>query len=110
MTHLHPGFCESYAHGQLFPHKDVRVVGLGEAPLQLLQLRWREPGPVPLLLDGLVAAAAALALRAVHRGVRGAVQPVQDLQRTPRLPSAAVALQQPGLLLGAYEREGCNWL
>jgi len=49
-AYLHPGLGEADAQRQLLPHEDVRVVRLGEAPLQLVQLRRREARPVPLLL------------------------------------------------------------
>ncbi|GIY86127.1 hypothetical protein CEXT_458111 [Caerostris extrusa] len=102
-------FVVPYAHGQLFPHEDVRVVGLGEAPLQLLQLRWREPGPVPLLLDGLVAAAAAPRLAGRRApGVRGAVQPVQDLQRAPASPPPPLLFSSPDSSLEPTKEKAAN--
>lgn len=48
-SYLHSGFRQSDPQRQLLPHKDVRVVRLGEAPLQLVELRRGEAGPVPLL-------------------------------------------------------------
>ena len=48
-AYLHAGLCEADPHGELLPHEDVRVVGLAEAPLQLVQLAGRKPGSVPLL-------------------------------------------------------------
>lgn len=47
--HLHPGLGQPDPHRDLLPHEDVRVVRLGEAPLQLVQLGRRETGSVPLL-------------------------------------------------------------
>lgn len=43
MTDLYPALGESDAHGDLLPHENVGVVRLSEAPLQLVQLRRREP-------------------------------------------------------------------
>lgn len=48
-SYLHSGLRQSDPQRQLLPHEDVRVVRFGEAPLQLVELRRREPGPVPLL-------------------------------------------------------------
>ena len=45
-------FGESDAHGDLFAHENVRVVSLGEAALQLVELGGSETGPVPLLFGG----------------------------------------------------------
>ena len=50
LINLYPGRREANPHGDLFPHEDVRVVCLGEASLQLVELCWSEPGAVPLLL------------------------------------------------------------
>jgi hypothetical protein len=50
IAHLYPGLCETNPHGDLLPHEDIRVVRLGEAALQLVQLRRREAGSMSLLL------------------------------------------------------------
>lgn len=49
-TNLYPGFSEADPHGDLLTHENVRIVGLAEAPFQLVELRRREPGSVSLLL------------------------------------------------------------
>lgn len=49
-THLDAGLGEADAHGDLLAHEDVRIVGLREAALQLVQLGGREAGAVALLL------------------------------------------------------------
>lgn len=48
-SYLHSGLRQTDPQRQLLPHEDVRVVRLGEAPLQLVELRRGEAGPVPLL-------------------------------------------------------------
>lgn len=50
VTHLNAGLGEANAHCDLLAHKDVRVVCLAEAALQLVQLRRREACAVSLLL------------------------------------------------------------
>ncbi|GBM86150.1 hypothetical protein AVEN_48296-1 [Araneus ventricosus] len=101
MAYLHPRFCEPYTHGQLFPHENVWVMCFGEAPFELLELCGREPRPVPLLFDGFVVAGPLVGPGPMDRGVRGPVQPVQDLQRpAPRL-APAVAFDQAGIVLRA---------
>jgi len=50
LTHLDAGLREADPHGDLLAHEDVRVVGLREAALQLVQLGGSEAGAVPLLL------------------------------------------------------------
>lgn len=47
--YLHTGFGEADPQRQLFTHKDVWVVGLGEAPFQFVQLSWGEARSMPLL-------------------------------------------------------------
>ena len=37
-THLYTGLGEVDPHGQVLPHEDIRIVGLRERLLQLLQL------------------------------------------------------------------------
>lgn len=50
IVYLHSSFSQVYLECQLFTRVDVRVVGLGEDPLQLLELRAGEGGPdAPLL-------------------------------------------------------------
>lgn len=65
-VYLNSGLGEADPQRQLLPHEDVRVVGLGEAALQLVELRRGEAGPVPLLflalLRGLVLVAVLLLL------------------------------------------------
>lgn len=53
-THLHSGLRQADPQRQLLPHEDVRVVRLGEAPLQLVELCRGEAGPVPFLFLGLL--------------------------------------------------------
>lgn len=53
-AYLHPGFSQVDLECQLLPGVDVRVVGLREDPLQLLQLRAGERGPDAPLLPLLV--------------------------------------------------------
>lgn len=48
--YLHSGLSEADPHGDLLAHENVWIVGLAEAPFQLVELRRREPGPVSLLL------------------------------------------------------------
>lgn len=48
--YLHAGLGEPDTQRQLLAHEDVGVVGLGEAPLQLVELCWGEARPVALLL------------------------------------------------------------
>jgi len=50
LTHLDAGLGEADPHGDLLAHEDVRVVGLREAALQLVQLGGSEAGAVALLL------------------------------------------------------------
>ncbi|KAH9500058.1 hypothetical protein Btru_076498 [Bulinus truncatus] len=50
-TDLDSRLCEANSQCQLFPHEDVRVVSLGETPLQLVQLARRESRPVAFLFD-----------------------------------------------------------
>ena len=50
LSDLDPGLRETDLAGEFLPGKDVRVVGLAEHGLQLLQLLQREGGPVPALL------------------------------------------------------------
>lgn len=52
--YLHSGLRQSDPQRQLLPHEDVWVVRFGEAPLQLVELRRGEAGPVPLLFLGLL--------------------------------------------------------
>lgn len=52
---LYSGFGEADPHGNFFSHEDIRIVRLGEAPLQLVELSGCEARPVPFLLSGLVA-------------------------------------------------------
>lgn len=49
-NYLYSGLGETDSHGDLLAHENVRIVGLAEAPLQLVELRRREPGPMSLLL------------------------------------------------------------
>lgn len=74
MTYLHSGLGEPDPHGDLLPHEDVRVVRLGEAALQLVELGGREPRAVPLLLAARLVVAGGRGL--VRVAVRGAVQPL----------------------------------
>lgn len=53
-SHLYPGLGQVYLQRQLLPGVDVRVVRLGEHPLQLLQLGAGERGPDAPLLPLLV--------------------------------------------------------
>lgn len=53
-SHLHSGLRQADPQSQFLPHEDVRVVCFGEAPLQLVELRRREAGPVSLLFLGLL--------------------------------------------------------
>merc|ERR1712015_400853 len=48
--YLDSGLGEANPHGELLPHEDVRVVGLSEAALQLVELAGGEARAVPLLL------------------------------------------------------------
>lgn len=54
VAHLHSGLGQADPQSQLLPHEDVRVVRFGEAPLQLVELRRGEAGPVALLFLGLL--------------------------------------------------------
>lgn len=72
LSHLDAGFGQADPHGQLFPHKDVRVVGLGKAAFQLLQLGRREARPVPLLFAGFEVVVAGVAAVAVAARVAAA--------------------------------------
>ncbi len=54
LTDLYSGFCEPDSQCHLLPHKDVRIVGLGERSLQLVELGRGEAGPVPFLFQRLV--------------------------------------------------------
>ena len=54
-THLNPGLCELYPHGELFSHEDVGVVGLGEGSFELVELRRSEASAVPFRLGVLIA-------------------------------------------------------
>ena len=47
ITYLHSGLAQAQPVAQLLPHESVRVVGLVEQPLQLVQLLQREVGPAP---------------------------------------------------------------
>ena len=49
MSHLHPRLRQVYLHGYLLPGVDVRVVGLLERSLQLLQLGGGERRSDPTL-------------------------------------------------------------
>lgn len=53
-AYLHPGFSQVDLECQLLPGVDIRVVGLGKDPLQLLQLGAGERGPDAPLLPLLV--------------------------------------------------------
>lgn len=48
-THLNPGLCETNSHGDLLSHENIRVMSLGEATLQFVQLCWRKASPMSLL-------------------------------------------------------------
>lgn len=50
VTHLNPGFCEPNSHGDLLSHEYIRVMSLGEAALQFVQLCGRKASPMSLLL------------------------------------------------------------
>lgn len=49
MIYLYSWLGETDPHGDLLSHENVRIVGLAEAPFQLVELRRRKPGPVSLL-------------------------------------------------------------
>ena len=73
--YLDPGLCQPDLARELLPGEDVRVVGLREHRLQLLQLLQREGGSVAPLLppeERLVVHVAGVAQRRVcgQRGVR----------------------------------------
>lgn len=53
-AHLHPGLGQVDLEGQLLPGVDVRVVRLGEHPLQFFELRAGESGSDAPLLPLLV--------------------------------------------------------
>lgn len=76
-TNLHPDLRQVDLHRQLLAAVHVRIVGLLESPLQLVELEGGERGPVPpvLLLGVLVVGQFALVpVRRVrtHRGFGGA--------------------------------------
>lgn len=48
-THLNPGLCETNSHGDLLSHENIRIMSLGEATLQFVQLCWRKASPMSLL-------------------------------------------------------------
>lgn len=48
--YLDSRLCQSDPRGEVFPHEHVRVVRPCEAPLELVELGRREPGPVTFLL------------------------------------------------------------
>ncbi len=54
IAYLHPGLSEPDSQRQLLPHEDVWIMRLGEAPLQLVELRRREARAVAFLLPILV--------------------------------------------------------
>ena len=66
-SYLNSGFSQADSHGQLLPHEDVRIMSLGERPLELVQLRRREPRPMPFLLQAVAVATAVV----VHVGCSG---------------------------------------
>lgn len=49
--YLHSGLRQSQSLAELLPHEGVRVVGLVEEPLQLVELLQREVSPTSPLLD-----------------------------------------------------------
>ena len=48
-THLNSGLCEADSHGDFFSHENIRIMSLGEATLQFVQLCWRKASPMSLL-------------------------------------------------------------
>lgn len=110
LTHLNTYFREVDLHGELFPGVDVRVVGLFERSLELVQLIGREGRPVttmlllaPVAVYVLPAACAEFLVAAAAGGVaavltwkpqqreRGKVsEQVSELVRSPRKRSLLV--------------------
>lgn len=81
-SHLNARLAEAEPLAQFLPHEGVRIVGLVEQPLQLVQLLQREVGARPALLVTVQIRDAAAAGRAVMiRCRRGVVVVVRNVCR-----------------------------
>lgn len=97
-VYLYSGFGEIDSHGDLLAHKNVRIMGLAEAPFQLVELRRREPGPVSLLfvrLSDVVAVEPAASGRGDSRSgsqpMAGRSGQIETAARQPEWPATTAA-------------------
>lgn len=76
-THLHSRFRQTDPHRYFFSHKNIRIVGLGETPFELVQLGRGEPRPVSLLFCGFVAVVRTAPHRVPERRQTAVTDPAQ---------------------------------